>query len=855
MRNKIIALAAGIMLLLPQVILADTAEDFNPGSPLITFELSLKGKLQEFLTPLFVQYYEAAAAQSPDQQQDAKTELLISKLTKGDRFFLSFMPPETLLITVPLEGDDWATFTAGNEKEAYNSIDVYKDIDSYFAKITAGGQEFGVFSTGNTTDTLYKLIDIVNGSSTDSLKNNAEYNKMTSSYISPRLASFTVDVKSLLALIQPMISGLPEPTFYPDSTDPQNVTADPAQMAIGMFDLFKYMGGSFADAETGYKFNIKVSGDEEKLKAEGLAFNSTGEFMPNLFGQFPNAKPIFYTESFNPAAEYEMGQKIIAKMQKDAGANASIDVFEELKKRTGFDMAKVYAVFTHEFAFGVQYDTKSPLPYITLMGRVGTTTDISGLTTGANTSAKIVTTSTKEEAKQLISDLTEFIQKSLKKSHAPKKAYKITEENGFTKISIDLKKLEKDYDGPPFPKLVFTFGVTDDDLFIISNYPDIDKAEKRMGFEFVELNGNLRFNSGVNYLNARNFWGFVDNLTAWAEKISDGNNAPPIDFYQGYYSILEKLYGWRDLLLVEKNTASDSEIFGTINIDNEKHKTYKEFLDELMSADKNENGIKDFDEKYLYGTSVEKSDSDGDGVSDIEALEKGLNPKGGGALFNDVGEDAYYTDETAFLYQQGAISGYSDGSFRPGNLVNRAEFTAMVIKAFEQDTSSYLGVNVELGAKKSPFADVPPDEWFYAPVAKAYGARFISGNMDSEGNLIFRPGDNITRAEALAILNKASKALNKSRPKAKCSKSPFTDVSEDDWFCDAVANGYKNGITKGKSAKEFRPFDNLTRAEAAVMIRRTLEKDIEEMAKGTESFMDVSADMGIMPSGLPLINQ
>ena len=52
-----------------------------------------------------------------------------------------------------------------------------------------------------------------------------------------------------------------------------------------------------------------------------------------------------------------------------------------------------------------------------------------------------------------------------------------------------------------------------------------------------------------------------------------------------------------------------------------------------------------------------------------------------------------------------------------------------------------------------------------------------------------------------------------------------------------------HGITKGKSKGVFDPDGKLNRAEAAVMIRRTLEKDIEEMASGTESAGELTAPL------------
>ena len=53
---------------------------------------------------------------------------------------------------------------------------------------------------------------------------------------------------------------------------------------------------------------------------------------------------------------------------------------------------------------------------------------------------------------------------------------------------------------------------------------------------------------------------------------------------------------------------------------------------------------------------------------------------------------------------------------------------------------------------------------------------------------------------------------------------PFTDVSKDDWFYSAVRNVNLSGIMTGRTATEFAPNANITRAEVATVVSRILEK-------------------------------
>ena len=225
--------------------------------------------------------------------------------------------------------------------------------------------------------------------------------------------------------------------------------------------------------------------------------------------------------------------------------------------------------------------------------------------------------------------------------------------------------------GPPIAPIVTALGVSADGLLILSNYPGIEDAGKRAGFasdpDFSSFSAKVTENlTNVFYLNMRNVWGAVDAFAAVGRK--SGEHGPPLDFYQGYYSVLEKIYTWRDLFIVSNNTATDQLTTGFVTIDQAKHKTYEQLLDEIKSSDQDGDGVSDYDEQYVYNTPVDAGDSDKDGVFDFEELTKGSNPNGEGRLFKDVSEDSYYTDEVSFLQQRGAISGYSDKSFQPGRL-------------------------------------------------------------------------------------------------------------------------------------------------------------------------------------------
>jgi len=805
--KKFLAIVAMVSILVPGVLQAATLnpEDIAPKDAMVTADFSLTGKLKALLSP----FINAELKNLSSSAEDEKVKLLVNKFLAGEKVFVSFTMPESILVSLPITDAEFETLITGTTKTTYESTDIYSDEDSYLARL--GGM---VVISGGSDVAIKEAIDYSTGKLTNPLSSNESYKKMTADYLSPRAFGFTLNIGELAKLME---------TTLPASDNEK----DKAIVAVvEILKLLDFEGGSFGEVAEGYKFNFKVAGNAENLAKEGMTMNEGGTFTPNMFKKFPNAKPLFYSESFNPKANFAQTKKMMNKMQvlSLSTTNVDLNIFEQLKKELGVDLEEIYNVFDKEVAFGLQYDQNSPLPYLTIMGNVA---------------------SNKSGGVKIVSDLVAMLKKALKENDVSKKLLNVTTEGGFTKFTIDLTKAP-DYEGPAFPKIVFTAGVTDDGLLILSNFPDIDHASARTGFT-ADFDNNKDISGFMNF-NMRNAWGYMDMMVQWAEKL-DEKHAPSLDFYNGYYTLLEKIYGFRELTVVSTSTASSVLATGTIAIDQAKHKTYKQFVDELNTSDRDGDGSSDFDEYYIYRTPVDSGDANKDGVSDLETLNLGKNPNDGEKLFKDMGEKEYYTRDVAMLYQRGAIQGYDDKTFKPGNMVNRAEFTTMVVKAFEEGTANFLGVNISLPQAKPVFDDVSADAWYYPYVSKAYGAGFISGSFDLKtGKSMFRPGDSITRAEAMAILNKASKSLSKTQTTgvSECAKnkSAFSDVSSEDWFCGAVSNGAANGITKGKTPGSFKPFDNLNRAEAAVMIQRTLEKDFTMLQKETGSVGDMFKPLG-----------
>ena len=97
-------------------------------------------------------------------------------------------------------------------------------------------------------------------------------------------------------------------------------------------------------------------------------------------------------------------------------------------------------------------------------------------------------------------------------------------------------------------------------------------------------------------------------------------------------------------------------------------------------------------------TGVEEAGTTDEGTTDETNFEQ---PK---PVFSDIA-DEWFAPYVLRAYEKGIVSGYSDGTFRPGNNINKAESLKIILLAFTMDETF-----AEPG--KNPFPDVPFPAWY-----------------------------------------------------------------------------------------------------------------------------------------------
>lgn len=199
------------------------------------------------------------------------------------------------------------------------------------------------------------------------------------------------------------------------------------------------------------------------------------------------------------------------------------------------------------------------------------------------------------------------------------------------------------------------------------------------------------------------------------------------------------------------------------------------------------------------------------------------------AIFKDI--DGHWAKNfIEALYRKGIVKGKDDGIFAPNELLTRAEFVKIALKA----------ANIEIpdadGVKRAPFRDSPLDAWFTPCVSKAKELGLITGYSDNS----IRPGKSINRAEAIKILVTSFKfdlASNKD-PKPTSFARNFRDLPSDAWFTPFIDFALRNKLVdgpkdaKGNPLKTFSPDKPITRAEMSKIAMKAIELK-EELSKTT----------------------
>jgi parallel beta-helix repeat protein len=162
----------------------------------------------------------------------------------------------------------------------------------------------------------------------------------------------------------------------------------------------------------------------------------------------------------------------------------------------------------------------------------------------------------------------------------------------------------------------------------------------------------------------------------------------------------------------------------------------------------------------------------------------------------------------AAMAEQGIISGFGNGLFKPDEPVTRAQFAAILNKAFPVKPAVRPKFN---------FNDVPSNYWGATAIAEASAKGFLSGY----GNGTFRPNANVSRMEILLALVNGWQMEGGGGGNLP---NLFTDAAQlPEWAVQPIAAAVRNKLVINYPNKQrLEPMRSATRAEVAAMVYQAM---------------------------------
>ncbi len=237
--------------------------------------------------------------------------------------------------------------------------------------------------------------------------------------------------------------------------------------------------------------------------------------------------------------------------------------------------------------------------------------------------------------------------------------------------------------------------------------------------------------------------GFMDSIVISSKNgniTADGAIVTPLQFQNGQYEgAFKRMEAGKDKLKIEYNDETFySEWFEILDDLPE-----ISFLD-LQDSNKYYDPVMVLAEKGIINGYPDGSFRPYNSVNRVEALKLIFEAVGkklslGRLPFKDVDENAWYSKYLYTAYKKEVVNGHPDGTFKPSDTVNKAEFFKMLLNTYR--------IDVDDDVKQDPYTDVPKNAWFAPYIAKAKELGLID-----EGTTALKPETGMSRGDVATAI-------------------------------------------------------------------------------------------------------
>ncbi len=176
--------------------------------------------------------------------------------------------------------------------------------------------------------------------------------------------------------------------------------------------------------------------------------------------------------------------------------------------------------------------------------------------------------------------------------------------------------------------------------------------------------------------------------------------------------------------------------------------------------------------------------------------------------FTDVIEGEYFYEPVLWAVAEGITTGMTATTFVPTDPCTRGQIVTFLWRAHGCPEPTLTD---------NPFTDVSSSAYYYKAVLWAVEEGITTGMSATE----FRPESTCTRGQVATFLWRA-----RQKPAPSGSENPFTDISPNTYYYNAVLWAVEEGITLGTGHGKFSPDDNCTRGQIVTFLYRALAKEV-----------------------------
>ncbi len=193
--------------------------------------------------------------------------------------------------------------------------------------------------------------------------------------------------------------------------------------------------------------------------------------------------------------------------------------------------------------------------------------------------------------------------------------------------------------------------------------------------------------------------------------------------------------------------------------------------------------------------------------------------------FSDVNNTDPNYQAIVYIKNRNIIDGYPDGTFKPDQIVNRAEALKMMLIASNIATPD---------TQDKAFPDLGENAWYLKYVSKAKNTGIIQGYPDGK----FRPEQTVNLVEALKML---LNARGTNLDDVGTSQDAYADTPKDNWYAKFIGYAKQRNLIDADASNKVNPGQGLTRGKLAQIIYRLLNSDQQALTSKDENTTQITA--------------